>query len=187
MCLSTLQKVTQSDRPYTVTFVIASPTIPKSLSHPKPALKVICEELFQYNTNVSEWHSPCALYSNSRNERNAKSHPLALAKFLHKETGHAQETQISLQTELCMLILSVLYEAEFEVGGAKRGRRSPNFSLNPCKYWMKCQGKVEAKKKKKELHSALWNALCQFPAKRKSIFKELRDLISTISFATGLR
>lgn len=47
-------------------------------------------------------------------------------------------------------------EAKFEAGQAK-GRRTPNFSLNPCKYWMKCQGKVKAEKKK--LQSALWNVL----------------------------
>lgn len=70
---------------------------------------------------------------------NGKSRPSAQAKFLHEKTDHAQETQIRIKTELCTCILSVLHEAEFEAGGAMRGRRTHNFSLNPSKSCMKCQ------------------------------------------------
>lgn len=62
-------------------------------------------------------------------------------------------------------------------GGATTGKRRHNFSLNPGRSCMKCQGKEKKNK---------WNVLCYFSTKRKGTFKEFRDLGSTTFFATRL-
>lgn len=133
--------------------------------------------------DVSEWHSPCALYSPSRNQKE-----MAKATLLHRQNFcmrkqdmprklryASRQSCVHRSYQFCMK-QNLRQEEQWEEG-------------HTILAWTPVSPEWNARRGSRgrgRLHSTLWNALRYFSTKRKGIFKKLRDLVSTISFATGL-
>lgn len=177
MCLSTLKKVTWSDMPYTVTFVMASPTISK-VCH---ILNLLWRQSMKscFNKTWINQRGTVCVHCTAAPEMRAK--PKTIPWHWQNSCMRTWDIPRKLHYHPDRAMKQHVRQKEQRDEGPSTCR------LNPCKYWMKCQGKVEAEGGEKKTLLSIMGCLISVLSQEKKKFKELRDLISTISFATGLR